>query len=189
MRLEEGELVLYCGRLAEVLTTGRRSGPAVLEVTDAGGVTHDYTVTYADDIRRLQGEGETVLDALARVATGQLSSSQQLKRLAEMWLAEPRVGDVFAIEHGYHLELTEIWGDGVIVGLNHLPKNKKSFARQQVVSFDNERTLRRFLKKSLTPVYSAAAYATDRPELRGHPLLRKKRGSPLSPVKPNRRRK
>ena len=101
MELKVGELVLYHGRLAEVLDVSGPYGERTVSVTDEGGILHSYTILSWQRLQPLQLPGECVLDAILRAAAGELSDHEQLKRLAELWLADPRVGDVFLVEDGY----------------------------------------------------------------------------------------
>jgi hypothetical protein len=157
MSLFPGQALLFCGRLAEVISVGSSHGPAVVEVTDEGNITHSYTVPNRHELQPLTKEGECVLDAMKRATAAPKTVSAQLRRLAELWLAAPRVGDMFFVRSGYYVELTEIWNTGVIIGINHEPIGTR-------------------------PVYGAAAYATARPDYIDHPHLHRRRGSsPLDP--------
>jgi hypothetical protein len=182
MSLFPGQALLFCGRLAEVISVGSSHGPAVVEVTDEGNITHSYTVPNRHELQPLTKEGECVLDAMKRATAAPKTVSAQLRRLAELWLAAPRVGDMFFVRSGYYVELTEIWNTGVIIGINHEPVGGRSFAKQHQVSWDNARQLRKFLAIGTRPVYGAAAYATARPDYIDHPHLHRRRGSsPLDP--------
>jgi hypothetical protein len=171
MGLEVGDLVLYCGRQAEILSTGGYSNPWVVEVTDAGGLTHDYTVQHPRDLTPMIGKGETVLDALARIEQQELPGHVRLGRLAEQWAAAPHAGDVFRVGMGgpgaMVLELTEIREDGLIIGYYHDLKTNK----RQHVTWDNDRRFRKFFESNFVPVYYLSAYATQRPDAPGHELL------------------
>jgi len=176
MSLEPGQVVLFCGRLAEVISTGSSRGPAVVEITDEGGILHSYTVPDRNELQPLTKEGECVLDAMKRATAAPETITDKLRRLAELWLADPKVGDMFFMSSGYYVELTEIWDTGVIIGVNHVPNGGRAFAHQHTVSWDNARQLRKFLQLGTRPVYGASAYATARPTYNDHPHLHRRRG-------------
>lgn len=172
MELKVGELVLYHGRLAEVLTVSSFKGPAVVEVTDEAGLTQDYVIGLYPNLKPLQLKDECVLDAIRRAAAGELSDHEQLKRLAELWLADPQVGDVFLVEDGYLLELTEFCSCGTILATQHPYNRTDPMSQRKKTSFAHDRQLRQWLRLPNIPVYRAAAFATKRPELQSHELLK-----------------
>ena len=180
MQLREGELVLFYNRLAEVICPGNRSNTGSVEVTDEGGIAHLYPIPISPYVRSmihpLTQTGECVLDAINRAANRELSSYEQLRRMAELWLADPQIGDVFHVFHGYRLRITEIRDDETIIG-HSLPV--RGVLDPQVVSFDDARALRQFFSLTTMPVYRAQAYATSRPNFQGHELLHKGENSPL----------
>lgn len=172
MKLEAGELVLYHGRLAEMLKVKNYRGPYILELTDDGGLTWNYTTNCEYDIKPLQLEDECILDAITKAGGVELTNDQKRKRMAELWLADPQVGDVFFVEHdAYLLELTEFWDNGVIIALQRPLRGLHSSKKQQSTSFTNARTLRQWLRMPWYPVYRAAAFSTKRPDYDANPLL------------------
>lgn len=190
IKLECDQLVLFCGRLAEVISVGSFHGPVVLEVTDAGNITHTYTTPDRALVQPLQNEGECVLDAVRRATPAELTDQSKRTRMAEVWLADPRVGDVFQIERGQLLELTEIGEAGsiwtAITGLPHGADNRRVVTGAH---FPGARTLRQFLSLKTRPVYAAMAIATLRPDYIGNHLLRPGKNSPLEPGDGNLQRK
>lgn len=174
MKLEVGELVLYHGRLAEVLNISGPYGERTISITDEGGIQHSYNILSWQQLAPLQPKGGCILDALQRAAAPELTPADQLQRMAEVWLAAPEVGDVFVVEGGYLLELTEIWDNGVIIATQHPYSCSYPLRETARTSFDHDQGLRRWLKTSWKPVYRAAAYSTLRDELKDHPLLYKR---------------
>lgn len=160
--LKEGELVLFNGRLAEVLLVGSLKGPGVVEVIDEGGIPHDFILQRHSNIERLDRRGECALDEIVRASGPELTPADLRARIAERWLAKPQAGDVFLVEDGYLLELTEIWVNGVIIGVQHPYRTYYPLKKKQGVSFDNARTLRRWLKLPTHPVYRCIAHSTKR---------------------------
>jgi len=184
MKLEVGDLVLFHGRLAEVLRAGDFHGPGVVEVTDEGGIRWDYILGAYPSVSPLQLEGECVLDAIARAAAQELTPAEQLQRMGELWLSDPQVGDVFLVEDGYLLELTEFWDDGTILATKHTYKPHYPMKSTSQTGYQHARQLRQWLKLPNIPVYRAAAFATKRRAFEGHELLNSPPpSSPLLPVK------
>lgn len=174
-----GDLVIFHGRLAEVERVGAGGSPIFLGLTDDGGNYHNYTVTRAQTLKELTEPGECVLDALKRTAGRELTQWQKLERLAEEWLAAPEVGDVFLIEQGYLLEITELLDNGWIFGLQHPYMMSYPLKEKRKVSFDHDRQLRQWLKSGCIPVYRAHAFATLRELGPEEELLPSGRNSPL----------
>jgi len=157
-----GDLILFHGRLAEIVRIGAGFGPFVLDVVDDGGTHHSYTATERSDLQHLTRPGECVLDAIQRTAAPSLLTHEKRRRLAEEWLANPAVGDVFLVEHGYLLELTEFTNVGWIFGVQH-PYNPRYPLRETVeVSYEHDRQLRHWLKNHVVPIYRCEAFATLR---------------------------
>lgn len=164
MKLEPHELVLYHGRLAEAVISDRDNIPDQLELVDEGGITHFFRV-YGQEpyIKRITDESSTVLDAINRSANQEeLTTSQKAKRVAETWLADLQVGDVFLLNWGHLLEITELWDNEVIVGVHHPYTARHWIKKKQQVSYDNIRQMRQWLTSPNTPVYRAFAHATLR---------------------------
>ena len=176
MEWKVGDAVLYFDRVAEVLLAPSSRGPGVVEVTDDGGLVWDYTVRSSTHINLLQEPGELILDAIVRITSLELRPYQQACRIAEQWLSAPAAGDVFAINTGYHLELTEISDNGSIIGTNHMPALGKTWQKKESVSFTDARALRHFLMDWRRPVYRAAAHSSLRKAFKGHPVLYKHPG-------------
>jgi hypothetical protein len=175
MKLECGELVLYYGRLAEMVGFSTKTNMPMVELTDEGGLVHHFAILHSGRVQRLTRPGECVLDAIRRAAATELTPAQQLRRMAELWLAAPQVGDTFLVESGYLIELTEIWDSGEIIAL------KKPYAKYcpvkavRPISFDSALALRRFLELATSPVYRAAAHSSNRPDFQDHELLKNNR--------------
>jgi len=190
IKLECDQLVLFCGRLAEVISVGSFHGPAVVEVTDDGGIVHSYTAPDRSLLQPLQKDGECVLDAVRRATPAELTEQAARTRMAEVWLADPQVGDVFQIEKCQLLELTEIGEAGTIwaaiTGLPHGADNRRVVTGAH---FPGARALRQFLSLKTRPVYAAMAIATLRPDYIGNHLLRPGKNSPLEPGEGNLQRK
>ena len=174
MSLEPGQAVLFCGRLAEVISVGSPRGPGVVEVTDEGGIVHSYTIPDRKELQPLAKPGECVLDAIKRATETPSSRTGQLRRLGELWLARPRVGDMFYVQPNYYVEITETWNTGPIIGINHETVGGRRFATQRQVSWDSARQLRKFMSLNVRPVYKVEAYATARPEYHDHPHLHRR---------------
>ena len=190
IKLECDQLVLFCGRLAEVISVGSFHGPAVVEVTDDGGIVHSYTAPDRSLLQPLQNEGECVLDAIRRATPAELTDQSKRIRMAEVWLADPRVGDVFQIEKGQLLELTEIGEAGniwaAITGLPHGADGRRVVTGAH---FPGARTLRQFLSLKTRPVYAAMAITTLRPGYIENHLRRPGLDSPLEAGEGNLQRK
>lgn len=162
MSLEPGELVLYGGRLAEVIYDGKRGGPPVVEITDEGGIVHSYAVRDRTKLQELVERGECVLDGMRRAAGRKLGPQEKLRREAERWLADPQVGDTFLVS-GEVLELVSIGEGGTIWGSITGPKEAAADGPVRGISFAGARTLRNWLKSDWVPVYSALALHSLRP--------------------------
>jgi len=182
--LEDGQLILFHGRLAEVLEAGGTYDAAIVEVIDAGGLAWTYKLARYYAWKPLQYAGECILDAIRRAAAQDLPPHEQLRRMAELWLADPQVGDVFLVEDGYLLELTETLEAGAILATKHPYKADYPLNIAGQTSFQDGRRLRRWLKLPHSPVYRAAAFATKRKAFEAHELLNSMPPhSPLFPVK------
>lgn len=160
--LEPGSMIWIWGRVAEVICPTQPGGPAVVEVTDAGGISRDYTVGYGVRFSPMIRDNECALDSLQRVNGPNLSPHAELFRVAEVWLADPKVGDEFIVEHGYHLKLTEIWDDGVIVAVKSPLHRGYPLASSSETSYKDAKQLRQWLELRVRPVYRARAFATRR---------------------------
>ena len=172
--------MLYCGRLAEVIKSGTRFDPGILEVTDEGGITHSYPITSTDDIELLGRSGECVLDDLDRAAGAPRTDEERRKRVAEQWLADPRTGDLFALPDGSYLELVEVGEAGSIWAAIGNPLSLRG--RDLVVtgvSFTGARTLRHHLALKTRPIYKCSALSTMRAAFANHALINHHTDSPL----------
>lgn len=172
--------MLYCGRLAEVIHPGAVFTPAVLEVTDEGGLTHSYTTSNLRALQFLGRDGECVLDDVMHATVSPTKPDELQKRIAEVWLADPRVGDLFRINTGELLELITIGEAGTIWAAVASADVMSNGHRAVVgVSYASAKELRRSLALKTMPVYGAAAVATMRADFKDHELIQHLESSPL----------
>lgn len=109
-----GDMVKFCGRIAEVIEKPPELLPwIVVSVVDAGGRLRQFAAP-PEKLQPPVGEDETSLDALALITqnTSPLVDSSFLT--AEVWLADPRAGDVFEGRLGEEVELVELHESGPI---------------------------------------------------------------------------
>lgn len=113
--VKPGDWVKYGDRLAEVIHVGRTScDPTIVEVTDAGGRVRSFAAR-PEELKEVLEEDETVLDVLSLSSRNTPALADSSFATAEVWLADPRIGDVFASRLGQELELLELREDGSIV--------------------------------------------------------------------------
>lgn len=180
LELEPGDLVLYCDRLAEVIKSGRTFDPAVLEVTDEGGIIHSYTITSTREVKFLGRKGECVLDDVMHATVPPTDPEELRRRIAEEWLADPRVGDMFQIQHGELLEIVEIGEAGSIWAAIGFPLKERNIKRAVTgLHYNGARELRKSMAKKTRPVYHALAVGTMRADFQDHELIRHYEKSPL----------
>lgn len=178
--VEAGDLVLYWGRLAEVISPGARLSPMILDVTDEGGIVHTYTRPNIAKIELLGKADECVLDDLDRAAGAPRTAEERRRRIAELWLADPRVGDLFELTAGQFLEIVDVGEAGTLWAAIGTPRPHRS--DQLVVTglqFSGAQRLRQHLASKSVPVYAAQAHSTMRPDFQDHELIRVTRNSPL----------
>lgn len=179
-QLQAGALILFYGRLAEVISPGSLFTPWVLEVTDEGGIVHSHTHSGHSNFELLDKAGECLLDGMSKAAAQPQSNEERRERIAEQWLADPRVGDMFRLLTGELLELVEIGeGEGIWAAFG-FPPHKNTLKRAVVgMYFNGARELRNYLLRKASPVYTALAVATRRPEFHDHELIQHLESSPL----------
>lgn len=172
--------MLYCDRLAEVIKSGRTFDPAVLEVTDEGGITHSYTITSTREVKFLGRKDECVLDDVMHATAPPTDPEELRRRIAEEWLADPKVGDMFRIKHAELLEIVEVGEGGGIWAAIAFPIKERNIKRAVTgLHFSSARELRRSVAKKTRPVYDAIAVATMRADFQDHELIRHLENSPL----------
>jgi hypothetical protein len=173
MEWKVGDLCLFHGRLAELVELQSSRSLPIVEITDEGGNLWSYPVRAYSRFTPLQFEDETVLDAMQRAAAGELTERERLRRLAELWLADPQVGDELFVEDGYILEITDIWDDGVILATHHPHTFDYPMSKVKHCSYDSARQLRKWLALPHGPVYRCLAHTSKRAPLpENHPLSR-----------------
>jgi hypothetical protein len=90
--LKKGDHVLFHGRIATVETTSNWPGKArTVEVVDGGGRARSFFVLFGAPIVYFP----TVLDALATVGDVETDDLDDAELRAELYFANPRIGDVF----------------------------------------------------------------------------------------------
>jgi len=182
MKLEVEMMVLYFGRLAEVIFASAHGPQSIVELIDEGGLIHSYIVESHYDLRPLTLPGECVLDAVRRATSTELSGLDSRRRIAEQWLANPQVGDVFNGDNAHALELVEIRDDGGITAhQNQTYGSRKARKSRRKISYVNAQQLRQVLSLLTNPVYSVRAWTSSRPEFKDNPYLYRGEDSPLNP--------
>ena len=128
----------------------------------------------------LGGDGECVLDAVYKAAAPPSTRKQRRARIAEQWLADPRVGDTFALPDGERLgvvELTESGGFWTVMAFG-LTSNTGGRALSRL-HFSSKSDLRNYFSLRTRPIYNASAHATMRPEFINHADVSYNQSSPL----------
>lgn len=180
IRAQAGDLVLYYGRLAEVISPGAKFNPAILDVTDDGGIVHTYTGPHVHKVELLGRPDECVLDDIDRAAGAPRTPEEVRRRIAEQWLAEVHVGDLFRLDTGELLEIVELGEGGGIWAAIGFPLKERAGRRAVAgLAFDGIRRLRGYLAREGRPVYAAQAISTMRPGFQDHELILSHTESPL----------
>lgn len=161
-RWNAGEMVFYCGRLAEVVVSSNKNGNTEVELTDEGGIVHRYGVRRPMDLRPLIGPGECALDAIRQATTPGHCTPTDLRRQAEVWLADPQEGDAFKVCDEL-MEILHIGEGGTILCSFMGPKQVLSGGPVRGMSFPGPHSLRNYLKAPDFPVYKALAISSLRP--------------------------
>lgn len=177
---DRGAQVLFHGRLAEVVHPGDPLRSPEVEVVDEGGIAHRYTVLRGVDVKPLTRPGECVLDAVRRATETPTSAFKQCERIAERWLAAPRVGDMFALPDNERLELVEIKETGEIWAKLSFPMTAKAAHKATAaLKYRDVRDFRQQMAYASMPVYRVRAFATMRKEFENSELVGYMPGSPL----------
>ena len=163
IKRELGELVLFHDRLAEVVQLSDGAGHVMVKITDEGGIDHTFPVTLWSELKPLVGDGECVLDAITRAAARKLGFNETMRREAELWLADPQVGDVFLVMPSDRLEIVEIGEGGTIWASIEDVKLSPSSQIPRGISFAGPNTLRQWMRSPDSPVYNAQAFNSLRP--------------------------
>lgn len=164
-----GDLVLFRGRLAEVIYDGKKGGPTIIEITDEGGIIHSYSVRTFSELRPLVEHGECTLDAVRRAVGPELTQFEKMRRTAETWLADPQVGDTFLVGNEL-LEIVTINKCGPIYGAMYIA-GELDFSSNKAtheVSWLGPNSLRNQLRSKSNPVYNALAFRSKRPEINSY---------------------
>jgi hypothetical protein len=162
IKLEDGNLALFYGRLCTVLRTPSPGGPIVVEVTDDGGITRRYTTFNACALKPLPHLDKTVLDTIQAVAQPELSWSERRAREAEVWLTNPQVGDEFQLDNFRFLKITALCDDGSVTArMNSYMHDSKEWW-PKVMVFKSAAELRQRFQHKSKPGYLLSAHASLR---------------------------
>jgi len=175
MNWKVGDLAIFRGRLVEVVWIHSGYGlPISVELTDDGGIVHSYTTSFRTDLTPLAGPNECVLDAIRRAAVPPPDKFTKMRRTAELWLAEPQVGDTFFTDNQL-VELVEIGEGGTIWASITASKCMPPGPTVGGISFAGVRELRRWMSSDRFPPYKAKAIKSLRPD-DGHKKTPRYRG-------------
>lgn len=157
---------MYCDYLAEVVAVHAASHVAYVEVVDGGGRRRKFTVTPATDLAPLvQGE-ETVLDALERVTRPLYRGQRELQRVAEVWMADPMVGDAFEHPNGMKLEVIELTRFGKLRARRFIDHGPGYGYRPIEEVYDSPGVFRAAYEFKNRPGYYLLPLSTWRPDFR-----------------------
>jgi hypothetical protein len=157
-----GELVLFCGRLATILSVDRVGRPLVIEFTDDGGRTRKFAQFSINDLRPVSTDENDVLDSIVATTQPPLTLQERRARKAEVWLAEPQVGDCFNQGTRLYLTIEEIRADGSLVCSYLFPRGETVWLTRKSWIFDNAETLRCRFEKKTQPGYLLIACSSTR---------------------------
>jgi len=163
MAMEPGDMCIWHGRLVEVESVNM-AYQAMIRFTDEGGIVHIYGVG-AHELEALcsAAAGECVLDAVQKAAAPQLTVSQQLERLAEVWLAAPEVGDAFHRPGQLRLYITGAGAGGQIYATVKVWHKQYGGWSSSEVTFESADRLRRTYAREDRPGYELQALSSKRP--------------------------
>ncbi len=174
-----GDLVWYYKRLGTIVKRSLVGAPLAVEVEDDGGLVRQFPIVDPSVVQPLPNQNLGVLDVLHGVTRPNLTDREKLDRIAEKWLADPRVGDVFDRDNRVWVEIYEIHPDQSIGARLHTPIGMPPYSNYQSVVFKDANSLRRRFQFKTKPGYELRPYATERPDYAGHPLLSAPWSSPL----------
>lgn len=159
-----GDWVYYRGWAAEVIYVPPRPGNSyIIEATDHGGITRSFSVRVWQITPAVFPE-ENLLDVLERVVPGPVTINSSPDSVAELWLADPQVGDVFEDPGDYRFTIVERLRDGALVVRTEAAVGPPVFWTGKLRTFAGARELRKTLGCSDKPGYWVHAVATQRPE-------------------------
>jgi len=164
MELEVGTLVIFVGRLATVSRIGPNARIVWVECTDEGGRTRTFSVFSADDLEILPTSEFEVLDSIVK-ATAPPEGYELLDQImkAELWFADPQVGDVFyRPDAHYYLRVSELTAAGELRAQTTSCKGIDEGYRTEQVCFQSVELFRKTFEFKTCPGYSLAAYSSMR---------------------------
>ena len=171
MPLEVGDPALWHGRVVEIESVNMAEQAIVL-FTDEGGIVHSYPIGL-HELKPLHNAaaGECVLDAVQKAAAPNLTISQKLERIAEIWFAAPEVGDVFERHGELRLKVLSSGLSGCITIQVSVYWSQRGSWGDSEVFFATPEQFRQTYKSEWRPGYQLRARSTDRPDFQGHELL------------------
>jgi hypothetical protein len=163
IELEVGAVALYCGRLATITRIGPNGRIVWVECTDEGGRTRTFSVFAANDLVLLPTGEFEVLDSIVKVTAPPEDELLQLIMKAELWFADPQVGDIFyRPEAYYYLRVVELTAAGELRAQVSTCEGIDEGYRTEQVYFRSIELFRSTFEFKTCPGYSLAAYSSMR---------------------------
>jgi len=155
--------VLFYGRLGTI----RRSGPGGriiwIEVTDDGGRTRLFSSFATDNVKRLGLITYELLDELVAATAAPLSIHGRAARRAELFFADPQVGDVFYTHDDVsYLEVLELGAGGSIRVLTKTCETGPLNCRTDSIYFASAALFQQKYEFKARPGYSMLAFSSQR---------------------------
>jgi hypothetical protein len=162
--LKSGDLVLWNNRFAEVIWADLLSRVFRIRVIDEGGLAREFYTDHLSELRLLKGSKGSILDDLTAATRPKIGHRERLERVAEVWFADPQVGDVFTHGSGIVIKISELRADGSII-VEHQerlpgPHNWKISTR----IYNDANTLRNNYMRRSRPGYWVLPVSTRRSE-------------------------
>lgn len=154
-----GDLATYYHRLVTITKVDQLGHPTEVKFIDEGGIAHTLNITGFVRPQKLDlSDKDQTLDLLMATTRPDLNFKQRRDRIAEIWFADPKVGDRFGDNWGSVLQIKEIHPDGRIEV--EYSRNKTRFVR---TIYQNAADLRNAFTAPLTkPGYSLWAFWSER---------------------------
>jgi len=159
-----GDLALFHDRLATVTAVDGARRPAILELTDAGGLTWNYISFDIDEVRPISKDPFEVLDTIVKTTRPELSLTTQRARLAELWFADPQVGDVFGLGVRFYLKIQELRADESVVCELRSFNDFDGTWNTETAIYKTADDLRNAFRLKMRPRYSLISCSSDRKE-------------------------
>ena len=180
IKLTAGALVLYKGRLGTISKIGRGGRIAWVESADDGGRMRTFSAFIGGDLKILSIDEYDVLDSIVAATAAPTNGLDQLGRIAELWFANPRVGDVFYKPHRfYFLEIKELTAAGALRAELRSCRETDEGDRTEQLSFSSIKRFQEMYEYKTQLGYDLLAYSS----LRNDEMVRMKVPSSIGEVK------